>query len=102
MSSTTSPHVFKDMVQEDTSFIEGELEKNEYCIFIRKVAPEFPDEILDHYIYEYNKEKDDLLIIDRVNQRKNIIRDVFYIVGVLFCLYHLYYWAADIVCITLH
>jgi hypothetical protein len=32
-------------------------------MFIRKIAPEFPDKILRHYIYEYNKEKDNKLVL---------------------------------------
>ena len=44
-------------------FIEEEIPKNKYCMFIRKVAPEFPNETIRHYIYDYNKEKDDSLII---------------------------------------
>ena len=62
-SSTTSPHVFKEANEEDITFIDKELERNSYHIFIRKISPEFPDEILRHYIYEHNKEKDDALVI---------------------------------------
>jgi len=62
-SSTTSPHVFKDANETDINFIDKELERNFYACFIRKVAPEFPDEILRHYIYENNKEKDNQLIL---------------------------------------
>jgi hypothetical protein len=63
MSSATSPHVFKDADEKDIKFIENELERNEYAVFLRKVHPEFPDEVLNHYIYEYRKEKDDKLAI---------------------------------------
>jgi len=62
-SSTTSPHIFKDADKKDIQFIEKELERNEYAVFIRKIAPEFPDDILNHYIYEYRKEKDDKLVL---------------------------------------
>ena len=62
-SSTTSPHVFKDADEDDIKFIDKELERSPYHIFIRKVAPEFPDDILRHYIYEHDKENDDKLII---------------------------------------
>jgi hypothetical protein len=62
-SSTTSPHLFKDANEEDIDFIEKELERNEYTVFIRKIAPEFPDEILRYYIYDKNKEKDEKLIL---------------------------------------
>jgi len=63
MTSTTSPHLFKDANDRDIKFIEEEIPKNKYCIFIRKVAPEFPNETIRHYIYNYNKEKDDALIV---------------------------------------
>ena len=49
-SSTTSPHVFKHADEEDIKFIDKELERNKYAIFIRKVDVEFPDEILNKYI----------------------------------------------------
>jgi len=62
-SSATSPHVFKYADEDDIKFINKELERNPYHIFIRKVAPEFPDEILRHYIYEHNKEKVDALVV---------------------------------------
>jgi hypothetical protein len=62
-SSTTSPHVFKEANEQDIIFFDKELERNEYTIFIRKFSPEFPDEIIRHYIYEFNKDKDDKLIL---------------------------------------
>jgi hypothetical protein len=34
-------------------------------MFIRKIAPEFPDTILRHYIYDYLKEKDEKLVIKK-------------------------------------
>jgi hypothetical protein len=57
-SSTTSPHVFKEANETDIAFIEKELERNAYAMFIRKVAPEFPDKTLRHYIYEYSRKSD--------------------------------------------
>ena len=54
MSSPTSPHLFKDGNAEDIQFIENFLEKNEFVMFIRKVHPEFPDEILRKYICDKN------------------------------------------------
>lgn len=62
-SSKTSPHVFKYADEDDIKFIDKELERNLYHIFIRKIAPEFPDEILRHYIYEYDRENDDKLVL---------------------------------------
>ena len=54
MSSPTSPHLFKDGDGDDVQFIENFLEKNEFVMFIRKVHPEFPDEILRNYICDKN------------------------------------------------
>ena len=63
MSSVTSPYLFKEENERDVKFIDSELERNEYAMFIRKVAPEYPNEILRHYIYEHGKEHDDKLVI---------------------------------------
>jgi hypothetical protein len=63
MTSPTSPHLFKEANDLDIQFIDKEIEKNPYAMFIRKVAPEFPNEILKHYIYEENRENDNKLII---------------------------------------
>jgi hypothetical protein len=63
MASATSPHLFKKADEQDIKFIDSSLEKNKYAMFIRKVAPEFPDDILINYIYEYNKDNDNKLIL---------------------------------------
>ena len=63
MSSFTSPHTFKHANSTDINFIDTELDKNNYALFIRKMAPEFPDEILMNYIYVKNKQRDDNLVI---------------------------------------
>lgn len=63
MASATSPHLFKDANETDIKFIETELEKNKYAMFIRKISPEFPDAILRHYIYKHAKEADMALVI---------------------------------------
>lgn len=52
ISSPTSPHLFKDGNVEDVKFIENFLEKNDFVMFIRKVHPEFPDEILRKFIWD--------------------------------------------------
>lgn len=59
IKSATSPHIFKYGNEDDIKFIEENLEKNRYAMFIRKVAPDFPDDILRKYIYN---SKDDHLI----------------------------------------
>jgi hypothetical protein len=56
MSSKTSPHVFKDACKTDIAFIENFLKENKYTMFIRKVSPEFPDEVIKKYIYNYSKD----------------------------------------------
>lgn len=58
MTSSTSPYLFKEVNDINIQFIESELSKNKFAMFIRKISPEFPDEKIRHYIYEYNKEID--------------------------------------------
>jgi hypothetical protein len=58
MTSTTSPHIFKDANERDIRFIEENLKRNDYLMFIRKVAPEFSNDLLKYYIYEVNREKE--------------------------------------------
>ena len=91
-SSTTSPHVFKDADEDDIKFIDKELERNPYHIFIRKVAPEFPDEILRHYIYEHNKKNDAHLVLvepsEMMIDRYSIIgKKCFFILSLFIVLY---------------
>jgi hypothetical protein len=56
MTSSTSPHLFKNADKTDIIFIEKFLKENKYTMFIRKVSPEFPDTILKKYIYDYSKD----------------------------------------------
>jgi hypothetical protein len=58
MASPTSPHVFKEGNEQDLLFIEKSLRENKYAIFIRKIAPEFPDEILNKYIIDINDDNE--------------------------------------------
>ena len=44
------------------SYISGLID-GDGCIFIRKIDVEFSDKILNYYIYEYNKNTDNKLII---------------------------------------
>jgi hypothetical protein len=62
-SSSTSPHVFKYADDLDIKFIDKSLKNEQFCVFIRKIAPEFPDDILRYYIYERSKKEDELLIL---------------------------------------
>jgi hypothetical protein len=63
METATSPHLFKYANETDIKFIDNIFNEHKYAMFIRKISPEFPDEIIKHYIYEENKKKDELLIL---------------------------------------
>jgi hypothetical protein len=54
MASATSPHTFKDANSTDIQFLEDNLQKHKYAMFLRKVSPDFPDAILKKYIYTQN------------------------------------------------
>ena len=84
--------MFKDADKDDIKFIDKELERNPYHIFIRKVAPEFPDQILKHYIYEHDKENDDNLVLvepsEMMFNRYSVIgKKSFFILSVVIVLY---------------
>jgi hypothetical protein len=49
-STPTSPHIFKNGSKYEINFINESLQKNNYIMFLRKVDPLFPDEILNNYI----------------------------------------------------
>lgn len=55
MASATSPHTFKDANSTDIQFLEDNLQKNKCAMFLRKVSPEFPDEVLKKYIYKHSQ-----------------------------------------------
>lgn len=57
MSSSTSPHIFKYADEKDLEFIQRELNKNKYAMFIRKVDAEFPNQVLYNFLNIDNKEK---------------------------------------------
>jgi hypothetical protein len=54
MTSPTSPHLFKEGSNEDILFIEKQLKENKYALFLRKVDINFPDEIINDFIYNFN------------------------------------------------
>jgi hypothetical protein len=80
MTSATSPHIFKEANDRDIKFIDSELNKNTYAMFIRKVAPEFPNQILKQYIYEKYMEEDNKLVLKEPNIfiYNKIKRNVYY------------------------
>ncbi len=76
MTSPTSPYLFKDVNNTDIQFIESELSKNENLLFIRKIAPEFPDDVLRRYIYNHSKKRDNML---KVNDPFILRKIIFYL-----------------------
>jgi len=60
-SSPTSPHLFKDGNELDIKFITKSLENDKFVMFIRKIAPEFPNDIIREFIYEKTKVSDKML-----------------------------------------
>jgi hypothetical protein len=59
MSSTTSPHIFKEGSKRDLDHIDSFLKENQCTLFLRKVDSAFPDSILLNYIYEREKISED-------------------------------------------
>jgi hypothetical protein len=97
MSTATSPYLFKEENERDIKFIDSELERNKYAMFIRKVAPEFPDEILRHYLYEQNNEFDENLVIREplifvYNRYKNYLYVSRHYLAFLLFIYFVYYY----------
>jgi hypothetical protein len=68
-SSSTSPHFFKEGNEADIKFIDKFLRENEFVMFIRKVHPTFPDEILEKYIYNMSNDID----VDEIDKKNNIL-----------------------------
>jgi hypothetical protein len=96
MESSTSPHLFKNVNELDIKFIDNIFNEHKYVSFIRKISPEFPDSILNEYIYNKNKKEDDLLILNepfifKYNRFKIFINNIkFYLLSSLF-IYILFY-----------
>jgi len=66
MSSATSPHIFAvESNKKDRVFIETNLAENPFAMFMRKIAPEYPDKVIEHYIYEWNGENDKKIVIKK-------------------------------------
>ena len=56
MSNATSPHLFLHGNERDLMFINNELSKNKYSLFLRKGDPSFPDDILLDFIRPKKKD----------------------------------------------
>jgi hypothetical protein len=63
MTSATSPYVFKYVSEENTEFITNSVNTYPYGMFIRKIAPEFPNTELEYFIYEHNQSDDEKLVM---------------------------------------
>jgi hypothetical protein len=63
MTNSTSPHLFKSANDQDIKFITNSLSRDKYVMFIRKIAPEFPNEVLKYFIYEHSKNEDNNLVL---------------------------------------
>jgi hypothetical protein len=86
MATATSPHIFKEGNEIDIKFISNELKERNFKMFIRKVAPEFPDTILENYIYsEFKSEDDKLVIYDKnIEIKRNQYLYIFLLIGLSF------------------
>jgi len=62
-TSPTSPHLFKLANEQDIKFITKSLSKDKHVMFIRKIDPSFPDEVLKYFIYDYSKNEDKKLVL---------------------------------------
>jgi hypothetical protein len=88
MHNSTSPHIFMDANQKDLDFIEKIRKENKCVLFIRKISTEFPDEILERYIYDYSKESDDKLLLRNPFFAKRCMSWVIFIIPLL-AVFHL-------------
>lgn len=58
MSSATSPYVFTSDLEINNKCIETQLNENRYAMFIRKISPQFSNETLERFIYDYSLSED--------------------------------------------
>lgn len=81
MTSSTSPYLFQHLCDKDIQFIEKNKHKK-YTMFIRKIASDFPDDVLEKYIYKYSKGEDDMLqiIYPTVYYKQKVLLFVGYII----------------------
>jgi len=92
MTNSTSPHIFVDGNHKDLYFIEKTLNENNNIMFIRKIAKDFPDKILEKYIYEYSKYQDDKLILKNPFYMKQIFIKITKWITAFFILFIFFIW----------
>ena len=89
MSNATSPHSF-DGTDEDIEFILKELQINKYAIFLRKVSPNFPNNLLKDIIYNTNNNHVyDNNFISFIRRKKGCFYYFKYIICVAFLLFNI-------------
>jgi hypothetical protein len=84
MASSTSPYLFREATAQNVEFIEQSLKENPFVMFIRKVSPEFPDDVLHKYLNFEAEEKE--------MNKKDFIRGVAFNLMVLFLMFSYYYY----------
>jgi hypothetical protein len=91
MSNATSPHMFEGN-KEDIQFILNELKQNKYAMFLRKISPNFPDNILSDIIYNtiYNHDYSDSSNYINKVKVKNNFNIIFLFIGCLLILIKLF------------
>ena len=94
MKTATSPHTFKEVNNTTIQFIEKSLNENKHIMFIRKISPEFSDDLLNKYIYRYSKESDDKLVLKDPFYIKKLfieLKEVSGIIIIIFCIYYVWH-----------
>lgn len=82
MSSPTSPYLFEFGTKKDIQFIENELKNHNLAMFLRKVSPDFPDEILNDFIYNR---------FENIKQKTNIYKKGLF--SLLFIIYLIFLYS---------
>jgi len=90
MTSATSPYVFKEATIQNVQFIENAIKTNPFCMFIRKVAPEFPDDTINKFLYLDQEDNHKSTQIIKHNMSGFAALN-FFILFFIFYYYHIYF-----------
>ena len=102
MTSATSPYVFKEATIQNIHFIENAIKLNPFCMFIRKVSPEFPNEVINKFLNfeqeEKEKEEEEEEEQDKTKPTQIARQDIrgfaafnFFIIFIIFYYYYTYF-----------
>jgi hypothetical protein len=97
MMNSTSPYLFSQVCDQDIDFIEKTLDKNNYIMFLRKVAPEFPDEVLIHFWEKCSSKNTHLYNVSLFEKLKQGATQFSYLLWILLkmgfncCLFYYFY-----------